>query len=101
MDMAPRHAGLAADDAPAEAGGPSARARDALAGATQAAIMMALVWPVIAAMPFFWAPPFWVMAGITGGPRPPEPQLGSSDPDEVLVRQGSAGKLREPPADRE
>jgi hypothetical protein len=43
---------------------PSRRALDALQGATQAAMMMALVWPLVAGMPFFWAPPVWVMGGL-------------------------------------
>jgi hypothetical protein len=34
----------------------------ALQGAGQASMMMLCVWPMILAMPFFWAPPLFVLA---------------------------------------
>ena len=36
-----------------------------------ASMMMALVWPLVLAMPFFWAPPLWVAAGMNNPPRQP------------------------------
>ena len=76
MDMAPRREalGLAGDDRPAGRGCPSGRALDALRDTTQATMMMALVWPAIAAMPFFWAPPLWVMFGLVARRRPSGPR---------------------------
>jgi hypothetical protein len=79
MDMAPQRAesrgaapvigtvAVASRDRPA---GPSKRALATLQSATQATMMMALVWPLVVAMPFFWAPPLWVMAGIGRGQPP-------------------------------
>jgi hypothetical protein len=32
-------------------------------------MMMTLAWPAIALMPFFWAPPFWVIAGMARRPK--------------------------------
>lgn len=43
----------------------SRQALEAIGDATQAAMMMALVWPAILSMPFFWAPPLWVLAGMS------------------------------------
>jgi hypothetical protein len=69
MDMAPWRGELevAVGARPAQSDGASKRALDTLQGATQVAMMMALAWPAVAMMPFFWAPPFWVMAGIARG----------------------------------
>ena len=73
MDMAPWRAEMMAasrcalvrpEPAGPDPAGRAVRARDALQGATQAALMMGFAWPLIAATPFFWAPPFFVMAGI-------------------------------------
>lgn len=69
MDMAPWRGELELVVAarPAVPDGASRRALATLQDATQVAMMMALVWPAVAMMPFFWAPPFWVMAGIARG----------------------------------
>jgi hypothetical protein len=72
MDMAPRrNEWLASGIGPTVAqpgldACPSRRALDTLQGATQAAMMMAMVWPLVMAMPVFWMPPLWVTAGIRG-----------------------------------
>jgi hypothetical protein len=77
MDMAPgRNQWVAsrmgpAAPRPAMAPCPSRRSLDALQGATQAAMMMGMVWPLILTTPFFWAPPLWVAAGIKSSQRPP------------------------------
>jgi hypothetical protein len=71
MDMAPQRQdwAMAAGERPALPDCPSRRALDTLQGATQAAMMMTLAWPAIALMPFFWAPPFWVIAGMARRPK--------------------------------
>jgi hypothetical protein len=73
MDMAPRWAetmrdAIAAGEA---ASCPSRRALDALQDASRTAIMMTMVWPMIVAMPFFWAPPLFVLAAMGAAKSPP------------------------------
>ena len=72
--MAPNRAelreALAAGRPPVASDAPG-RALATLRDATQAAMMMAMVWPIVASMPFFWAPPFWIMAGLGAAPLPP------------------------------
>ena len=66
MDMAPRWTETMRDAVAAgeAASCPSRRSLDALQDASRAAIMMTMVWPMIVAMPFFWAPPLFVLAAM-------------------------------------
>lgn len=66
MDMAPwrNEPGATAGARRTQPGCQSQRALDALQEATQATLMMGFAWPAIAVIPFFLAPPFWIMAGI-------------------------------------
>ena len=67
MDMALRDAPrlVATGSRAGGVGCPSRRASATLGEAAGAAMMMAMVWPTIVTMPFFWAPPFWVLAGMS------------------------------------